>query len=314
MRLRRWWPGGAALAICAGLGLLGRWMWRPGSPVVAVPSAEVSAPDRKSAGGVLDQVLEVMTRGGSAAERAQAIETLDTITRLGTALAGDSRAALLSAIERGSPADMDEGGWAHLFNCACNALAVGRSTPDETLIAILERIAADDRRLVMRLYALQHLGVRYESATPVCQARLRTFLRGMVEEPGSPVAGTALGLCRRWETAAEAGGGSSFARGRAMVEDASRPVDVRVGTLHVIGDDPAVLDLVRVIAPDRSQPVILRKAALNLIGRHGQSRDLDVLRRCIAESPRLAQAGQPAANALASRLSGSPPRVPIPIQ
>ena len=93
-----------------------------------------------------------------------------------------------------------------------------------------------------------------------------------------------------------------------MAVDPARPVDVRIAALHAIGEDPGVLDLARTIAPDHSQPLLLRKAALNLIGRHGTSQDLTVLRLCSRESPRLSQAGEPAARALQDRLAGiSPP-------
>lgn len=255
-----------------------------------------------------------MTLGGTALERAQAIETLDTSTRLGTTLPDDARAALLSAMEQGGPGTMDEGAWSHLFNCSCNALAVGQTGPDEKFIALLERIAVDDPRLVMRLYALQHLGVRYDTATPACQKRLRALVQRMSAAPDSQTAGMALVLLARWESAAETGGVSAFALGKAVVEDTARPIDVRVTALHAIGFDPAVLVLARTIAPDPAQPVILRKAALNLIGRHGQERDLAVLRQCSQESPRLAQAGNPAAITLENRLAGSPSPVLIPIQ
>lgn len=67
-----------------------------------------------------------------------------------------------------------------------------------------------------------------------------------------------------------------------------------------------VLDLARSLAGDRNQPVILRKAALNLIGRHGEARDLGVLRLCSRESARLAQAGEPAVRSLNDRLAGIP--------
>jgi hypothetical protein len=257
----------------------------------------------------LDQVLEVMTRGGTALELAEAIETLDTVTRLGRVLPDDAHAALLSAMERGAPGAMNEGAWSHLFNCACNALAVGQSTPDETFIALLERIAVDDPRLVMRLYALQHLGVRYDTATPACQERLRSLVRRMLAAPDCQTAGTALVLWRRWEKSAGPGGISLLDLSRAIAADTARPIDVRVTALHAIGDDPGVLDLARAIAPDRSQPLLLRKTALNLIGRHGQKQDLEVLRLCSRENPRLAQAGDPAARSLQDRIAGHIPPV-----
>lgn len=105
------------------------------------------------------------------------------------------------------------------------------------------------------------------------------------------------------------GGISLLDLSRAIAADTARPIDVRVTALHAIGDDPGVLDLARAIAPDRSQPLLLRKTALNLIGRHGQKQDLEVLRLCSRESPRLAQAGDPAARSLQDRIAGHIPPV-----
>jgi hypothetical protein len=260
------------------------------------------------------QVMAIFDHGGTVAEIERAIETLDTLTRRGEEVSTDQHAALLSAMGRGNPSELSEGSWSHLFNSACNVLAVGRSTPDEESIKLLKRIALEDPRLVMRLYALQHLGVRYDTATPDCQNRLRDLVRHILSDPESQTAGTALVLWERWEHSTGPDSVSSMDLSRGMVMDTSRPVDVRVSALHSIGDDPGVLDLARTIALDLTQPVILRKAALSLIGRHGQSSDLALLQRCSQENPRLAQAGNPAAVDLKLRLNSSKQPVLIQIQ
>ena len=310
---RRGLLGIGALSACAGLALVGWRVLRPAAtlPVPAPPG--LPAQVHKARTGDLDQVLAFMARGGSPLELAQAIEKLDTITRLSRTIPEDQHADLLSAMEHGAPESMDEGAWSHLFNCACNALAVGQTAPDEKLIALLERIAVDDPRLVIRLYALQHLGVRYETATADCRERLRALVLELLAKPDAQTAGTALVLWRRWENSAEPGSISSLEMSRAMAADATRPVDVRVTALHAIGEDPGVLNLARSIAVDMSQPVILRKAALNLMGRHGGAEDLAALRQCGRESPRLAQATEPAAMALEERLVGKPQTALIPV-
>ena len=274
----------------------------------ARPPKPGNAGGRGSAG--VAQVLAVCNRGGSARQIQQAIEFLDTAARTRMPLGAGPRQALTGAIGRGPPAGMAEGAWAHLFNSACNALAVGRRPATEgPLLGMLEGIARGDRRLVLRLYALQHLGRHYPGADPAAQRRLRGMVQAMLADPDSPVAGTALVLWREWQEDAPPGAVSALERSRAMAADPARPVDVRVTALHAASDDPGVLDLARAIARDRAQPVILRKAALNLVGRHGGRGDRALLRECSRQSARLAQAGGPAARAVEDRLAGVPPPV-----
>jgi hypothetical protein len=257
-----------------------------------------------------DRLIEVMAHGGAPAEVSEATGFLDELMRSHVSLEAGRREELLAALERGSPSGMGEGDWSHLFNNACNLLAVGQTAADERVLVLLERTAAEDSRLVMRLYALQHLGESYEHAGDDAKKRLRELVRKMLTQPDAPTAGTALVLWRKWEGSVEGEGDSSNDISRAIVTDTTRPVDVRVSALHAIGDDPKVLDLARGIAPDRSQPVVLRKAAISLIGRHGQEKDLPVLRECGRESPRLSQAGVPAIRMLEDRIAGKPEPVP----
>ena len=162
----------------------------------------------------------------------------------------------------------------------------------------------NDSSLVLRLFALQHIGRHFDTASQATQQRLRTLVRQLMNDPSSQTAGTALTLWREWEKSAGPSDLSSFDLSHGIAADHGRPVDVRVSALHAIGDDSRVLGLARTIAVDRSQPVILRKVALNLIGRHGDQEDLASLRQCSKESPRLAQAGEPAARSLENRLAG----------
>ena len=301
----------SALIVTGGAAVLAGvwWLVRPPAPPVA-PVVAVTA--RPAASDPFSQTLAVLTSGGDPAAVGAAVEFLDTTARLGKALDDERQAALLAALNRNTPKGMGEGEWAHLFNSACNALAAGSTVPDKALVALLERTAADDPRLVMRLYALQHLGLRYAACESPEQERIRTLVRGILADPQSPVAGTALVLCRLWETPDQPGQIPSLETARALAADPSRPVDVRVTALHAAGDDPGVLPLARTLAADSTQPVILRKSALYLIGRHGTTEDLALLRRCGGESSRLAQAGEPAARSLEDRLAGRPRPVFMP--
>ena len=293
----------AALALVAGIG----WWSRPAAvPEVAalVPPATAPAP---AAAEPYAQTMAVLTRGGSAGEEAAAIEFLDTVTRFDQALSEPRRAAMLAALDHGSPPGMTTGSWAQLFHSACNALAAGGTAPAPEFIALLEHLATHDSRQVIRLYALQHLGNRYAACDAATRERLRALVSGMLaERPVSPVAGTALVLARSWETSGPPAAVAGCETARMLAADATLPVDVRVTALHTAGEDAAVLETARALAADLAQPVILRKAALCLIGRHGTAEDFPLLRRCSAASPRLAQASDPAARALKARLDGRP--------
>lgn len=251
--------------------------------------------------------MAVLTHSATSGETAAAIETLDTISRLGAPLPAERRTALTAALERGSPSGMAPGSWAHLFNCGCNALSAGQPDPDPQLIGLLEGLAVGDSRQVIRLYALQHLGMLYAACDADTQERIRTLVSGILEErPVSPVAGTALVLARLWEKADNPAAGASALSSALLISvDAALPVDVRVSALHTAGENAAVLETSRSIAADPIQPAILRKSALHLIGRYGSAADLPLLHRCSRESPRMAQAGSPAADAIQARLEGN---------
>lgn len=302
---RRFLTGFLVAGGCAMLGLLSWKLIGPKSDLpVATATPPMKAAAARPAADELDPVLEVIARGGTALELEAAIGVLDTVTRTGTGLSAWQHGALLAALEQGAPAGMSDGSWSHLFNSACNALGTARPVADEGLVELLERVALDDTRLVMRLFALQHLSLAYDSATPASRQRMRALVQRLLADPSSQTAGTALVVWRRWEKSAAPGDIPFLDLSRAIAADPKRPVDVRVTALHAIGEDPGVLSLARTLAPDRTQPAILRKAALNLIGRHGEERDLEVLRLCSRENPRLAQAGRPAERSIKDRLAG----------
>jgi hypothetical protein len=293
--------GVIALAPLAGL----LW-WSSCPPPVADVWRSPAAVPAPVSEDPFDRTIAALTCGASPQEAADAIEFLDTTTRLGVALAAGRRSELISALERGTPSGMTTGTWAHLFNCACNALATGGATPDPKFIDLLERLAVKDSRHEIRLYALQHLGCRYNACDADTQGRIRSLVSTILtERPVSPVAGTALVLARRWESANRTAQGSPVLEtARLVAVDTHLPVDVRVTALHTAGEDSSVLGTARNLAADSTQPAILRKSALYLIGRHGTGSDLPLVRRCSRESPRLAQAGDPAAKTLQARLDG----------
>jgi hypothetical protein len=71
-----------------------------------------------------------------------------------------------------------------------------------------------------------------------------------------------------------------------MAEDLSLPMDVRITALHAAG--PESLSAARRLAPAADQLVLLRKAAIACIGRHGSESDFADLKKLSGESSRLA--------------------------
>ncbi len=260
----------------------------------------------------LERAIAALSRPVHLAESAFAIEWLDSLAREGGELPPGERQRLEEALAAGFPAGMGEGLRAHLFNSACNALAAS-SPPSAGYLALLERQVRAGPH-VLRLYALQHLGHRYPSCGPRERDRIRALVDSILaERPVPPVAGLAVSLAARWRGAGASRPADAVLRAALILAaDSGQPPDIRVTALHTAGASPDALPTARSLAADPGQPVILRKAALRLVGRHGALPDMELLRDCAAESPRLAQSANPAADELSARLKGVPRPVLIP--
>lgn len=308
--LRKRWIGialgGLALAAAVVAMLLGAFRDDSGvdRPLVD-QDGSVSAD--KSHGFAL--VRRVFGQGGTHLEIEEAISHLDEAARTRRGLAPGDRAWLVEAMAGGAPPGVRPGTWSHIFNSACNALARGEGAPDEAFFALLLEVAAADPDKVLRLYALQHLGVHYPAAPEPWQERMRDLVAGVIDDPMSETAGTALVLWQNWHHDEPESGRSPAVLAvlaLAVAADAGRPADVRISALHSAGDDPQCLDLSRTIAADPAEPVLLRKAAMNLIGRHGGDEDIELLQAAAGRNPRLQQASEPALAEIDRRLSGRP--------
>ncbi len=76
--------------------------------------------------------------------------------------------------------------------------------------------------------------------------------------------------------------------------------------------DAHALAAARDLAADLSQPVLLRKAAIALIGQHGGENDIASLETYAGENFRLAQAADPARTAIQHRLANPDAPKPVP--
>lgn len=203
----------------------------------------------------------------------------------------------------------------HLFNSAFNALH--RSRIGEPFTLQLLHLSLHDTDRIMRLYALQHLGAQRRAGhlpdSPLSE-KVRASLHEMAGAREEEVSGYAINLLVSWDGAedGEDGEPEPFLRDLALATaaDASRPVDIRVTALHAAGS--ASLPLARTLATSAGEHVMLRKAAIARIGRHGTTEDLASLESLRTESSRLAQASGPALLNLRTRLQDPSASAPVP--
>lgn len=192
-----------------------------------------------------------------------------------------------------------------IFNSAFNLLQQGKD--QERLTRLLLKLAVYDRDPTMRLYALQHIGSQKNadrlSGSLADQAY--TTLQELIAEPDGQVAGTAIALLAQWKS--ENINHDIKQQAVEIAADASRPIDVRVTALHAA--EAKAIDLARTLATDLEVHIMLRKAAIASIGRHGNESDYPYLEKLIAENFRIAQAAEPALQVLRHRIT-NPTKAP----
>ena len=248
--------------------------------------------------------------------REAALAWLDTASRQRTGLPAAEIPEVLAALAADRPDHLTPGYWQHLYNSALNALRAPSSDDRHHVAALLDLLldhAAAHPDRVIRLYALQHIGILWLTDDLDQEQSLRTLtlVRALAAQPEGEVSGTALALLDRWSARL---GEAPIELARALAADSARAIDVRVSALLAAGTAPDTISLARDLAADRTQPIILRKASLALLGQHGTAADLPLLEQTAAESSRLAQAALPASEALAHRLEHPHRPAPVPYQ
>jgi hypothetical protein len=257
------------------------------------------------------QTLRYVTdTGGDEATRSQALVWLDEHSRTGQPLDSVREKFLLELLRSGGhPAwDIEYKLW--LFNSAFNVLH--HSKDPEPLSEILYDLAASHPHRTMRLYALQHIGVQREQGRlkGEMSGRIRTLLEGQTDHTDPEVAGSAIRLLLTWNNDQATTDPDLIARAIGIANDTTRPADVRITALHAA--EAHALAAARDLAADLSQPVLLRKAAIALIGQHGGENDLASLETYAGENFRLAQAADPARTAIRHRLANPDAPQPVP--
>jgi hypothetical protein len=241
------------------------------------------------------------------------IEDLDTAARLGKGLDPDLANLLMSHLGHGVPRSMAAPSWHHFFNSSLNALgATPGVSPDEIARMLIEVVDHEDDK-VLRLYALQHLGIHQPRVSEPLRSELGRRVAELAYHSEDEVSGTALELVEQWN--GELGTDleavpleDRSAAALKILTDANRPMDVRISAMHVAADGgfQGALPAARAIASNPAEGALLRKSAIHLIGELGVETDIAVLTRCAKENNRLAQAAGPALVQLTSRVEGRP--------
>jgi len=254
-------------------------------------------------------------------EIAALIEELDTVAREHTGLDQEAAKLLLGKLGGGPPATMGVSTWHHFLNSALNALGTTRGVSADEIAQVLLPMVDGDSDKVVRLYALQHLGIHQPRVSEPLRSQIGRRVLELAKAPDEEVAGTAMALLEQWkgELGAEVDSVSTEVRGQmaAMtMADKSRPVDVRTSAVHMAVDGGYIEALVaaREIAENSEESTTLRKACIHLIGQLGSAHDQDLLNRCAKENTRMAQAANPALEAILARVAGRAGPAPTPYQ
>lgn len=249
----------------------------------------------------------------TALELESLIAVLDTAARERTGIDGRLADRLLEGIGGQVPASMSQVSWRHFFNSSINALAATEEVGSDKIARVLMHVMTHNPDRVMRLYALQHMEIHQPRAQEPLKSEIGRRVAELAYEKNDEISGTALQVMELWNGEVGATGQRvDFAERSAavvqIIRDAQRPADVRVTAMHTAVDG-AYLDALtaaRTIAADPEEDMMLRKAAIHLIGQLGSENDSALLTQCAAANPRLAQAAHPALERLSHRLEGRP--------
>lgn len=315
MRLKPTPRASIALVLASGLVAVGVWLVlhqhrgnTPTSTKVAVdPFANLDLADPDCTYLVLRHAAET---GGNDRTRELAIAWLDRQTRRQLPLSAEQENWLLTQLQANGHASWDTEYRFLFFNSAFNVLHMG--SRQEDLSRLLQKLAVEAPEKTMRLYALQHIGLQRSQGHLIGSMadEVRATQQTLASQPASPVAGTALSNLIVWDGPESTPDAQLIALALKIAENPGCDVDVRVTALHATGE--ASLPLARRLAPDTTQPIPLRKAAIARIGQHGESSDRPALETLITENFRVAQAAEPALRTLEKRLTHPQAAAPVP--
>ena len=302
----------AAFLVLMAVVYLGIRQWRQTSaPPKSAPTLAQTYPglDLQDPAADFETLRYTADTGGNENTRAQAIVWLDQQTRTLQPLSPRQEEWMFGMLRTGGHPQWDKDYKFWLLNSAFNPLHHGPRQQD--LTKLLAHLTIHDPEKTIRLYALQHLEAQRTGGrlTGPLADEVRVILMDVANAPDSQEAGLAIRFLAEWDGTDRAATPDITDKAIQLAADATRAVDLRVSALHAAG--PAALPLARDLSLDSTQPTLLRKASIALIGTHGGESDISPLQKLSAENSRLAQAADPATRTIRHRLSA--PNAPAPI-
>ena len=302
----------AVIVLCAGVTLFNLPSGDREPPAPTSPATLQTYPglDLADPAASFQTLRYINENGGDEITRSQAIVWLDQQARTGQPAPREQESYLLEMLASGGHPSWDIEHTLWLFNSTFNVLH--HSADPEPLTKILHRLAAEHPHRTMRLYALQHIGVQRGQGrlTGVPADQIHDLLEQQSGEADPEVSGSAIRLLLTWNPEQTTPDAGLIARALEIATSSTHPVDARITALHAARSHALVVS--RALAADPGQPMLLRKAAIALIGQHGSENDLSTLAIYASESFRLAQAAEPARAAIQNRRNAPNQPQPIP--
>ena len=248
----------------------------------------------------------VSERRGDQFQRRLAIQWLSDRARLRQPLSPEQNEWLLEMVKSGGHNDWDIEETLWTFNNAFNVLHLGDD--QEGLSRLLQDLAVNHPHMTMRNYAVQHIEVQrgYGNLEGKLADELYASLMDLAKEDKGDVTGAALLALINWNDTDAPASQELIDLALNVAADTELTTEVRVTALHAAGEQ--ALGLSRAIAPDTSQPIHMRKAAIGCIGQHGTEEDTKTLHMLAGENFRIAQATKPAIEGIRHRATEPKPR------
>lgn len=250
-------------------------------------------------------------------DQAVAVDEAQQIANEHRELPESARGDLLSFIFAGKPEGLRDSEWQERVNVILNSLRDqqgGADSSQEGLTRLLEEMAASDPDPILQMYAMQHLSLWYPRIEDA-EERMQVLdlLTQILGQKGERSRGSALqalsdiarnGAAQEVQQAMEVmAAGTLMEQAAAILGDRDEKVDVRICALQacVADGQKEVLISLRDIATNTEENTVLRKSALNGIGRLGTLGDLALLEIVRSEDVRCSVASEAAIKRLKIR-------------
>jgi hypothetical protein len=274
--------------ILAGAGVL--WHWKAGAPKPPLQSARAARNPALQGSGLTNSGATGPTKAPESAGLQHSTNALspliatavgqsdgrdfasrlDAVSRLGSHLSLEKRAALYSYLRNSSEENWLRPGQSFaLKNDILNKLREQATPPQELTSVLLKLFGDESQPLVMRDYALQHLAPWYSRVDAPQQKQILEQLRAASNETTQTYAGTALLALDRLARENPEADLPPFSNGvLRLIEDATANLLARITAVQLSGHIglAEAQHAVEAIVGDHGQPKTLRIAAVAALG------------------------------------------------